>query len=190
MISFNLLFLYLYEMKLKANDHYTRFYVLFKAKLLTIDDYNTLKEGAKEQEIPKPFLQLTLDEYFGLLKAVKGGDLAIITYLFGKEQNKMTIARFFGLLKTIEKQFKIVKNAFDNIQRPPMSSEAVQAGFGTLDFGEFGLLDYIAKRQNLSDKEASETLLGFVIMKLQNDAKVAMCEWKMNEIVKAKYKTK
>lgn len=190
MISFNLLFLYLYEMKLKANDHYTRFYVLFKAKLLTIDDYNTLKEGAKDQEIPKPFLQLTLDEYFGLLKAVKGGDLAIITYLFGKEQNKMTIARFFGLLKTIEKQFKIVKNAFDNIQRPPMSSEAVQAGFGTLDFGEFGLLDYIAKRQNLSDKEASETLLGFVIMKLQNDAKVAMCEWKMNEIVKAKYKTK
>jgi hypothetical protein len=177
-------------MKLKANDHYTRFYVLFKAKLLTIDDYKALKDSAKEEKLPKNFMEYTLDEYFGLLNAVKGGDLSIINYIFGKEKKEMTIAVFFGRLKAIEKQFKNVKNAFDSIQKPPMSSEARQAGFGNLDFGEFGLLDYIAKRQNLSDKQASETLLGFVIMKLQNDAKVAMCEWRMNEIVKNKYKTK
>ena len=181
-------------MILKKTDNYTKFYRLFKAGILTQKHYDELKDKSEPYKLPKSFLEYTLDEYFCLINSSKKGDLSIIKFIFAKNKasffQKMTIETYFGILKAIENEFAKVKRAFDSIQKPPLSSEAKQAGFDRLDFGDYGLIDYIAKRHSLTDEEASKAILGFVIMKMRNDAQVAMCEYRMQEILSNKYKKK
>jgi hypothetical protein len=179
-------------MILKKNDHFTRFYILMKAGILKEADYIRLKSQAPRVALPKNIMSYTLDEYFGLLNAAKNGDISIVSYIFAKQDKnflkRLTVWKYFGILREVEEQFALIKRNFDAIPKPPMSQEAIQAGFDKLDFGDFGLLDYIAKRQHLTDEEAGKSILGFVIMKLQNDGKIAVCEWRMNELLKKKYK--
>ena len=176
-------------MKLLKTDHFTRVGVLMRAGILTQEDYTALKNKAQRIDLKKNIVEYTLDEYFGLLKAINKNDVEVVRYVVPKiNLRKLNVDRYFNILRTIDLQFDEIKKAFESIKRPPLSSEAIMAGFDQLDFGDFGLLDYIAKRQMLTDEEASKTPLGLVIMKLQNDAEVAMCEYRMNEILKEKYK--
>ena len=180
-------------MKLKKTDHYTKIYKLLNARLLTIADYERLRDGSKDIRLPKNVLSFTLDEYFGLMDAAKGGDAAIIAYILKDSKfslKKLNCSDYFAYIRAVNEQVKEVADQFKAIKQPPLSSEAQQAGFGSLNFGDFGLLDYMAKRQMLTDDEAAKTILGLAILKLQNDAKVAMCNYQMNEIVKLKYQTK
>ena len=177
-------------MKLKKTEHYTKIYKLINAKLLTVSDYEALRDTAKAIDLPKRIMNYTLDEYFGLMNAAKGGDAAIIEYIFKdnkKSLKKLDCYNYFAYIRAVNEQVKEVAEQFQSIKQPPLSAEAQQAGFGLLNFGDFGLLDYIAKRQMLTDEEAAKTLLGFAILKLKNDAMVAMCNYRMNEIIKLKY---
>lgn len=176
-------------MKLLKTDHFSKIGVLMRAGMLTQEDYTALKNKAQRIDFPKNIIEYTLDEYFGLLKAITKNDVEVVRYVFPKiNLRRLNVGRYFSILRTIDLQFDEIKKAFESIKRPPLSQEAIRAGFQNLDFGDFGLLDYMAKRQMMTDEEASKTPLGLVIMKLQNDAEVAMCEYRMNEILKEKYR--
>ena len=50
-------------MKLKKTDHYTKIYKLLNARLLTIADYERLRDGSKDIKLPKNVLSFTLLKY-------------------------------------------------------------------------------------------------------------------------------
>ena len=178
-------------MKLKTTDHFTTIFRLLNARIMTLEHYEQLKNEAEPITLPKKVMTETLNWYFELLEAAKGGDVALITYYYGEKYlKKLNVGTYFRIIKTIESDLIAVRKAFESIKNPPLSSEAQQAGFGSLDFGDYGLVDYICKRQMLTDEQALNTILGFAIIKLKNDAKVAMCEYKMNEIQRVKNKIK
>ena len=60
------------------------------------------------------------------------------------------------------------------------------AGFGKRNFGLFGLVDRLARRQSITDADARAMTVGDAIGKLTIDADESVCAKKWREIMRRK----
>lgn len=93
---------------------------------------------------------------------------------------------FMEELGSIVRGMERITQAFDAIPRIAMSTEEKAAGFGSRNFGLFGIVDTLARRQNITDDEAKAMPLSSVIGKLTIDAHQRACEKRYNEICRLK----
>lgn len=78
----------------------------------------------------------------------------------------VTTAEFLDCLKGLREDMERIKREFDNLPRPALTSEEVEAGFGRLDYGLFGVVDELACRQGLTDEQVKDMSLRTVLGKL------------------------
>lgn len=87
-------------------------------------------------------------------------------------------------IAAVAKGMERVNEAFAKIKYPAMSAEEKQAGFGKRNFGMFGLVDRLARRQGITDVEARRMTVADAIGKLAIDADAAICQKNYMEICK------
>lgn len=85
-------------------------------------------------------------------------------------------------IAAVAKGLALVSDAFAKIRTPPLSDEEKRAGFGKRNFGLFGLVDRLARRQGITDGEARNMTVSDAIGKLAIDADAATCQRNYMEI--------
>lgn len=89
---------------------------------------------------------------------------------------------FMEELGAVVRGMERVSAAFDAIPRIAMSSDERAAGFGGRNFGLFGLVDRLARRQGITDEEAKKMTVSTAIGKLTIDAHQEVCQKRYDEI--------
>lgn len=89
-------------------------------------------------------------------------------------------------LAALRAGMKRINAAFDAIPRVGLSAEERAAGFGKRNFGLFGLVDRLARRQSITDADARAMTVGDAIGKLTIDADESVCAKKWREIMRRK----
>lgn len=79
-----------------------------------------------------------------------------------------------------------ISRAFEAIPHVGLTAEERQAGFGQKNFGLFGLVDRLARRQSITDAEARAITVGDAIGKLTIDATEAVANKRYREIMSRK----
>ena len=89
-------------------------------------------------------------------------------------------------LAALRAGMKRINAAFDAIPRVGLTAEERAAGFGKRNFGLFGLVDRLARRQSITDADARAMTVGDAIGKLTIDADESVCAKKWREIMRRK----
>lgn len=89
-------------------------------------------------------------------------------------------------LAALRAGMKRINAAFDAIPRVGLTAEERAAGFGKRNFGLFGLVDRLARRQSITDADARAMTVGDAIGKLTIDADESVCTKKWREIMRRK----
>ena len=89
-------------------------------------------------------------------------------------------------LAALRAGMKRINAAFDAIPRVGLTAEERAAGFGKRNFGLFGLVDRLARRQSITDADARAMTVGDAIGKLTIDADENVCTKKWREIMRRK----
>ena len=89
-------------------------------------------------------------------------------------------------LAALRAGMKRINAAFDAIPRVGLTAEEQAAGFGKRNFGLFGLVDRLARRQSITDADARAMTVGDAIGKLTIDADESVCTKKYREIMRRK----
>lgn len=91
-----------------------------------------------------------------------------------------------GFANWVASELKRIDALFRAIERP-FTPEQLQAGYGSLNFGEFGTLDWYAKRMGIVNHDYVLTVGWSVLYQVKrNDAKLAECEERHAKIMQAK----
>lgn len=119
----------------------------------------------------KPLEEYSLRHY-GELLACKDDVAAVTCHLQAarlravSDIGDVTTAEFLDCLKGLREDLERLQKAFANIPKPSLTSEEVLAGFGSLDYGLFGVIDTLACRQGLTDEQVQDMTVRTVIGKL------------------------
>lgn len=140
---------------------------------------------------PAPVDGLTLRDYGELCDAKDDAEaLAIWRRVNHQPPPKLSdpASEVLDDIAAVAKGMERVSEAFAKIKYPPMSPEEKQAGFGKRNFGLFGLIDRLARRQGVTDEEARDMTVSDAIGKLAIDADAAMCQRNYMEICRRQSK--
>lgn len=130
----------------------------------------------------------TLDDLHGVDDEDKA-PYAIAKILLGvtKEQvDQEDVNRVFGFLNFVQKEVERINKLFQSI-KTRHSPEELQAGVESLDFGSFGVLDWYAKRQGISNQNEVRSVAWiriFQCMKMDNEK--AEYERRLHEVYNRK----
>lgn len=142
---------------------------------------------------PAPVERLPLRDYGELCDAKDDAEaLAIWRRVNRQQPPKLSdpASEVMDDIAAVAKGLQLVNDAFAKIRTPPLSSEERQAGFGRRNFGLFGLVDRLARRQGLTDEEARNMTVSDAIGKLAIDADAATCQRNYMEICRRNSKTR
>jgi hypothetical protein len=108
------------------------------------------------RRVPATLDDLTLGDLFTLQNASggRGITVAIAKVLLNVSEQEIMQApadQVFGLVLWVGKEIERINKLFDSVKDDP-SPEEVQAGVKDLKFGLFGILDWYAARQGISDQ--------------------------------------
>lgn len=134
---------------------------------------------------PAPVERLTLLNYGYLCDAKDDAEALVIwRKVNGLRPPKLSdpASEVMDDLAAVAKGLQLVNEAFAKIRTPPLSNEEKQAGFGKRNFGLFGLVDRLARRQGITDVEARQMTVSDAIGKLAIDADAATCQKNYMEI--------
>ena len=132
---------------------------------LTIEQYGELCETSDDIEQLSRF------------RAIKG------TNPLSADEGAAAVCRELSSLRA---GMKRINAAFDAIPRVGLTAEERAAGFGKRNFGLFGLVDRLARRQSITDADARAMTVGDAIGKLTIDADENVCTKKWREIMRRK----
>lgn len=132
---------------------------------LTIEQYGELCETSDDIEQLSRF------------RAIKGANP------LSADEGAAAVCRELAALRA---GMKRINAAFDAIPRVGLSAEERAAGFGKRNFGLFGLVDRLARRQSITDADARAMTVGDAIGKLTIDADESVCTKKWREIMRRK----
>lgn len=132
---------------------------------LTIEQYGELCETSDDIEQLSRF------------RAIKGANP------LSADEGASAVCRELAALRT---GMKRINAAFDAIPRVGLTAEERAAGFGKRNFGLFGLVDMLARRQSITDADARAMTVGDAIGKLTIDAYENVCTKKWREIMRRK----
>lgn len=132
---------------------------------LTIEQYGELCETSDDIEQLSRF------------RAIKG------TTPLSADEGAAAVCRELAALRA---GMKRINAAFDAIPRVGLTAEERAAGFGKRNFGLFGLVDRLARRQSITDADARAMTVGDAIGKLTIDADESVCTKKWREIMRRK----
>ena len=132
---------------------------------LTIEQYGELCETSDDIEQLSRF------------RAIKGASP------LSAEEGAAAVCRELAALRA---GMKRIDAAFDAIPRVDLTAEERAAGFGKRNFGLFGLVDRLARRQSITDADARAMTVGDAIGKLTIDANESVCTKKWREIIRRK----
>lgn len=91
-----------------------------------------------------------------------------------------------GFANWVAEELKRIDDLFRAIERP-LTSEQMQAGYGSLNFGAFGTLDWYAKRMGIVNHDFVLTVSWLTLYQVKrNDSKLAECEERYTKIMQAK----
>lgn len=140
-----------------------------------------------------PIEALTLDQYGALCECKDDFEL----YAAYKRAKGERIPRlgdpakgFMEELGAIVRGMEKVAAAFDSIPRTAMTGDERAAGFGSRNFGLFGLVDRLARRQGITDEEAKRMTIAAAIGKLTIDAHQQVCQRRYDEICSRRQRTR
>lgn len=152
--------------------------------LISREEWAGFLDGLHEP--PAPVEHLTLGEFGELSEA--GDDISTVqTYrrLLGLRplSESDSAKEFVRELAAIRAGVRMVDSAFSRIPRPSLSALEKSAGYGAADnFGLFGLVDCLARRQGLTDEQAKAITVANAIGKLTIDAEAARRERRLIEL--------
>lgn len=155
-----------------------------RAGIIASDEWNSIVRGWQSESIEVE--ELSLEQYSNLSSF--SSDFDLLNYVESSLKLKKVrsaaafIARLAGIVEGIEK----VQKAFSNLPSPDLSADELQAGYGNLQFGLFGIVDRIARRQGITDEAVKKMSVATVIGKLKIDGEVAACERRYAAIVNAR----
>ena len=132
---------------------------------LTIEQYGELCETSDDIEQLSRF------------RAIKGATS------LSADEGAAAVCRELAALRA---GMKRINAAFDAIPRVGLTAEERAAGFGKRNFGLFGLVDRLARRQSITDADARAMTVGDAIGKLTIDADENVCTKKWREIMRRK----
>lgn len=129
---------------------------------------------------------MTLDDYSTL--SGMSSDWQLVTFVASKLGKTITLStsakEYIGYLAGVTDGIRRVQEAFERIPSPSLSPEEQQAGFSSLAFGLFGVVDKLARRQGVRDEDIKSLPVSSIIGKLMIDGRTAICERRYNEIIR------
>lgn len=125
---------------------------------------------------------LSMGDYGELTKAKTDLDL-VATYcrLVGIALPTKAAA-YVALLSFVTKGIRVVRDAFAAVPGGGLSADEVMAGFGSRNFGLFGVVDRIARRQGITDEQARAMSVATIVGKLTIDGHLNECQKRLNTI--------
>ena len=159
-------------LRLKGSDPVAPTLRLLASGTVSAEDWEALVGAWKSSgTYGKPLEEYSLRHYGELMACTD--DIAAVTCHLQATRLRVvrgiggvTPAEFPDCLKGLREDMERVKKEFDNLPRPALTSEEVEAGFGKLDFGLFGIVDELACRQGLTDEQVKDMSLQTVLGKL------------------------
>lgn len=146
--------------------------------------------------VPDNLNLITLGELFDIQDRAQQTDgvLAAVRVLFPKvDAAKMArekVLSVVGLVRWIGREVERINTLFAKIQTR-YTAEQISAGVKQLNFGAFGLLDWYAKRQGISNQDDVRGVCWvrvYTCMKMDNEC--AEYERRLNDVIARKFKTK
>ena len=90
----------------------------------------------------------------------------------------------------MRREIRRVQAEFDSIPKLPLSFDVENVLAKKKNYGVYGIIDMIAKRQSLTDEEAGRTKLIFAIVKMKIDAQNEIAETEIKNIQLSKMRAK
>lgn len=116
-----------------------------------------------------------------------------IVRIMGCDESKVyesNVFDVFGMSEWITREVERINKLFATIA-PKYSNEQIAAGVKRLDFGSFGVLDWYAKRQGISDQnEVRDVAWVRIFTCMKNDNEMAEYQKRLNEIYEHKQRHK
>ena len=167
--------------------------------------YNSLDEESQQRlsalerpsfvgkhETPDSLNEMTFGELLQLkeMKTVKDMVVLPCAVLFGMGEMDIMKADYkqtFGFANFVMSEIVRINELFAGISSEP-TQEEIQAGVEQLQYGDFGLIDYFAKRQGMSDHD-DVLKLGWIRIYqcLKMDSEKIQYERRLNEIYSKKH---
>ena len=177
-----------------------RLFELINAGLFSGDKLERLLLDWPQREFHR-LTSYTLDEYQGLINAQEAGIFEMLRYSIGVEKGisekktkryvtRMSIDEALSRLAFLRREIRRVQAEFDSIPKLPLSFDVENVLSKKKNYGVYGIIDMIAKRQSLTDEEAGKTKLIFAIVKMKIDAQIAIAEAEIKNIQLSKMRAK
>lgn len=144
------------------------------------------------REVPKDLSHITM----GMLMRLQHIDKAqayeqapmIVMDISLDELDKEPCEDVIGFSNFVAKELAKIADLFASC-KTELTPEQEQAGFGQLNFGMFGILDWYCKRMGITDHSEVEKVPWVRIYKCMDmDAQTRRCEQRLNEIQRNKLK--
>ena len=169
---------------------------------MTLHEFNTLysiaadKEAVKKQikNAPKPLKLAGVDIPPNLYKLTLGELVFLTTFSTDAEMidNACEVFKITGILEQpaedaigflnwLQKELEKIVKMFTKTNSKP-TSEEVQAGIQSLNFGWFGTIDYFAQRMHITHEDAEKTSWVKVYKCLDMDKKVYLFRKRLSQI--------
>lgn len=156
--------------------------------VISEDEWRSVVDGWKSQG----FYRVTLDHltlrHYGRVLACKIDPDAVLVHVNAtgiKEYataGDIPTALYLDTLTGLKSDLNRIESAFKNLPKASLTAEELEAGFGNIDFGLFGIVDTLACRQGLTDEQVKDMPLSDVIGKLSIIGARAQAERRLSDI--------
>lgn len=180
------------RVRLRADEPIGRTLRLLRGGVFSAEDFATaVKEWRPIGCYPVKVDELPFGVYSLLIDGRDDAEaVAIYMEAVGKKPKRIEdipTGIFVDILHGLRSDLERIANAFKSIPQPTLSTEEVAAGFGSLNFGLFGIVDTLATRQGLTDDQVKQMSVATVVGKLNIIGQRAAAERRLQNIFKNKH---
>lgn len=135
------------------------------------------------EEVPDNLNHITMGQLMALQNMTNPYEEAPVQLLSNPEQlDKEPCEDVIGFCNWVASELKRIADLFSSC-RTDLTPEQEQAGFGKLNFGMFGVLDWYCHRMGITDHSEVERVPWARVYKCMDmDAQTRRCEQRLNEI--------
>ena len=177
--------------------------VLLLSDILTAESQQLLLSLPKPNKVldvtlPDNLDDLTIGELFKFQQSAQGGNMVDVIgccaeVLLGRPIEKVLAHRadnVIGMVLWVSQEVQRIGDLFRKVQAPP-TPEAVQAGVDKLNFGAFGIVDWFANRQHISDHDKVMNVPWVRVLEcMRIDNERSQFEQRLRDVLMSKHKHK
>lgn len=177
-------------MNIKKSDKAEKLLRYLASGLITKDEFEGLIKNVKAFKPSGDLIMVTLEEYKNFENEYEKGVVYALIWtvetIHGQKNGRkyiknLNVVDFLGWMKYLQEAKARIKKQMDNIPKPAASQRVYDAMTNIFDFGIYGIIDRLAQRQGLTDKEAAQIPLLHAITKLKIDGEKAVINQRVHE---------